>query len=62
MMRQIGVMKCKLECRETLSEIQVHIEATSTPASSTKLTLEYSIVRDHSNHFIHDFMPCSKLT
>ena len=29
----------------------------------TKGAPEYSIVRNHSNHFIHeDLMPCSKLT
>ena len=40
------VTKCKRECREASSEIQVRTEATSTPASSTTGTLEYSIVRN----------------
>ena len=48
---------------ETSSETQVRTEATNTTASTTKGALEYSIVRDHSNHFIHnDLMLYSKLT
>ena len=48
---------------ERRHQIQVRTKATSTPASSTKGALEYSTVRDYSNHFIDvDLIPCSKLT
>ena len=41
-------------------EVQVCTEATSPQHPAPKGTLEYSIVRNHSNHFIHDdLMPCS---
>ena len=41
-------------------EAQVRTEETSHQRPAPKGTLEYSIVRDHSIHFIHDdLMPCS---
>ena len=41
-------------------EAQVHNEATKPQHTAPTGTLECSIVRDHSNHFIHDdLMPCS---
>ena len=41
-------------------EDQVRTESTKTQHTAPTGTLEYSIGRDHSNHFIHDdLMPCS---
>ena len=43
-------------------EDQLRTEATKPQHTAPMRTLEYSIVRDHSNHFIHDdLMPYSKL-
>ena len=52
------MIKCKQEYRKASTEAQVRTEATSPQHPAQKGTLEYSIVRDHSNHFIHgDLMP-----
>ena len=52
--------KYKQEYRQTSKEDQARTEATQPQHTAATGTLEYSIVRDHSNHFIRDdLMPCS---